>query len=148
MRSWLRARPRRSTLTSWPRMCHGNQRIQTFGPVYVDAPATPDITALGYHGWMDQDSLLGISRAISETASSRAALYLPQKLYATWDQQALRLAWSGANWQRDGDLFIYLDTKAGGAGAAYNPLPADAGQRRQAAGRRGGCLHRHAHAGR
>jgi hypothetical protein len=102
---------------------YGNQRVQTVGPVYVDAPATPDITAVGFHGWMDAGSLLGISRAISETASSRAALYLPQSLHATWDQQALRLAWSGANWQRDGDLFIYLDTKAGGTGTAYNPYP-------------------------
>ncbi len=44
-----------------------------------------------------------------------------QRLYATWNAEALRLAWTGANWHTDGDLFVYLDTQSGGSSVAYNP---------------------------
>ena len=39
----------------------------------------------------------------------------------TWDSQAIRLNWQGANWDYDGDLFIYLDTVTGGTVKAYRP---------------------------
>ena len=55
-------------------------------------------------------------------ADARAAAAC-SSFYATWDQQALRLAWTGANWNTDGDLFIYLDTGAGGADAVFRPYP-------------------------
>jgi hypothetical protein len=45
-----------------------------------------------------------------------------QKLHISWNANALRLAWSGANWNLDGDLFIYLDTAGGGAAALYDPF--------------------------
>jgi len=44
-----------------------------------------------------------------------------QRLYATWDPEALRLAWTGASWSSDGDLFVYLDTVEGGTNDLYNP---------------------------
>ena len=47
----------------------------------------------------------------------------PQQFYTSWKNDALRFAWTGANWDGDGDLFIYLDTGAGGSTALYNPFP-------------------------
>ena len=78
------------------------------------APETPDYIQLEaggapYSGWLDSGcSLLGIDHRGEQTLGGRG----PQQLYATWDQQALRLAWTGANWNNDGDLFIYLDTRS------------------------------------
>jgi len=40
---------------------------------------------------------------------------------ASWDQATLLLRWVGADWNIDGDLFIYLDTRSGGTTVAYNP---------------------------
>jgi hypothetical protein len=54
-------------------------------------------------------------------ANALAAYAHAQKLAATFDEQWLALAWTGANWEGDGDLFVYLDTQAGGALTAYNP---------------------------
>jgi sugar lactone lactonase YvrE len=34
----------------------------------------------------------------------------------------LRLAWQGANWDSDGNLFVYLDTQPGGTLHAYTPF--------------------------
>ncbi|MCX7671811.1 MAG: proprotein convertase P-domain-containing protein, partial [Anaerolineae bacterium] len=58
------------------------------------------------------------------SAPPRAALSAVQRFYVTWNSEALRLAWTGANWNTDGDLFIYLDTQPGGATTAYNPYGA------------------------
>jgi len=49
-----------------------------------------------------------------------------QRFYTTWDGDGLRLAWAGANWDTDGDLFVYLDTESGGASQAYDPYSTDA----------------------
>ena len=109
------------------RDAYGNTSWQEFGPVYVDSPLTPDYTPLDdpegtYHGWMEGGcSLLGTDRRLSRIASERAMLHGEQSLYATWDSRALRLAWNGANWSADGDLFIYLDTVPGGSAKAFNP---------------------------
>ncbi len=117
---------------------NGNQRLQTLGPVYVDAPGTPDlITDLGYHAWMNNGcTQIGADYEILRAAPANAALADAQRFYVSWDSQAMRFTWTGADWTRDGDLFIYLDTAAGGATAAYNPygsgptitLPAQGGQ--------------------
>lgn len=104
---------------------HGNQRWQGLGSVYVDGPRTPDFIQIGTgraidSGWLGSGcSLLGTDHRGEQTASARG----PQQLYATWDQQALRLAWTGANWNTDGDLFIYLDSGAGGATSVFTPYP-------------------------
>lgn len=111
---------------------YGNETRQSVGPVYMDAPTTPDFIAFDngagvpYHGWMGSDcALIGTDRRIFKKAPATAALREEQHLYATWDAQALRLAWTGANWDTDGDLFVYLDTIAGvGANEAYNPFAA------------------------
>lgn len=103
---------------------YGNQTWQTFGPVFVDSSSTPDYVPLSgaYHRWMDSGcSLIGVDHRVNQYAPNMAALNVAQQFYATWNSEALRLAWSGANWNTDGDLFIYLDTQPGGTGELYNP---------------------------
>ncbi len=116
----------------------GNQAWQSWGSIYVDSPHTPDYVVLDdldgiYHGWMESGcTLIGVDRRIERHAPDGAALSAEQKLYATWNtsaalsagSEALRLAWTGANWNTDGDLFIYLDTQGGGTSQVYNPYPA------------------------
>ncbi len=101
---------------------YGQQRWQSFGSLYVDGPNTPDyiwVDAGANDNWMDSGcTLVGIDRRMD--ASSQAGSYA-QSLHVTWNAEALRLAWSGADWRTDGDLFIYLDTLPGGATQAYDP---------------------------
>ena len=110
---------------------YGNQTVQTIGPVYADYVRTPDYIAMDgadglYRGWMDSGcSLIGRDARVSTQGQAHTTLREPQKLYATWDDTALRLAWTGADWEHDGDLFIYLDTIAGGTEKTYNPLDPD-----------------------
>ena len=113
---------------------HGNRDWQLFGPIVVDTPFTPDYIQINdpegtYHGWMEhQCSLIGVDRRINQHTSELETLHNEQRFYTTWDSSALRLAWTGANWNNDGDLFIYLDTQEGGTSALYNPYPASAGK--------------------
>jgi subtilisin-like proprotein convertase family protein len=114
---------------------YGLQRTQSIGPVYADSPLTPDFLDLFglrdpqgvYRGWMDSGcSQVGVARRVSRNAPAKSTLSAEQKLYATWNSEALRLTWTGANWNTDGDLFIYLDLRPGGAITAYNPYSATA----------------------
>ncbi len=111
---------------------YGQQSWQSSGPFYVDNPTTPDHTILEpgqqpYRGWMDSGcSLIGVDRRLSRQASPGAALSAEQALYASWDVEALRLTWTGANWDIDGDLFVYLDTRDGGTFTLFNPYEAPA----------------------
>ena len=124
---------------------YGNQTVQTFGPVYADYVRTPDYIAMDgvdgpYRGWMDSGcSLIGRDARVSTQGQAHTTLREPQKLYATWDTPSpsqgegwgggLRLAWTGADWDHDGDLFIYLDTITGGTEETYNPLDPDGDHR-------------------
>jgi uncharacterized repeat protein (TIGR01451 family) len=106
---------------------YGNRRQQTLGPIYVDAPTTPDITAMGYRGWMESGATqIGADREITKGPFQYSDIGVVQRFYLTWDDAALRMAWHGANWDHNGDLFIYLDTNSGGAAALYNPYTATA----------------------
>lgn len=106
---------------------YGQQTWQRLGPFYVDSPTTPDYTILEpgaqpYRGWMDSScSLVGVDRRLNRHASPGAALSNEQMLYVSWDVAALRLAWTGADWATDGDLFIYFDTRAGGSTTLFDP---------------------------
>jgi type II secretory pathway pseudopilin PulG/subtilisin-like proprotein convertase family protein len=107
---------------------YGNRQEQVEGPVYVDNPLTPDLLRtqqppdLLYHNWMDSGcTQMGRSRRVPDQAPTGASLYEDQDFYTTWDADALRLAWVGANWDAEGDLFVYFDTKPGGAERLFNP---------------------------
>jgi uncharacterized repeat protein (TIGR01451 family) len=102
----------------------GNTRVQAFGSIIVDGPLTPDYIAFspGAEGDLTGSSctLLGVDRRIAHRA--RLGRWIEQRLYGTWDHQALRLAWTGANWSGDGDLFLYLDTVPGGTNETFTPF--------------------------
>jgi hypothetical protein len=111
----------------------GNERWQSFGAVLVDGPLTPDLlqipaaatgqtTAGLYTGWMDSGcALMGTDdRTARRNPGSNKP---PQQFYATWDRQALRLAFNGAAWSGESDVFIYLDTDAGGTDSTFTPYP-------------------------
>ncbi|MGB9754378.1 LamG-like jellyroll fold domain-containing protein [Roseiflexus castenholzii] len=108
---------------------NGNQRIQTFGPIIYDTRLTPDaVSQTGSPlperaiatGWLDGPcALVGQNSALSRRASELAATRDAQRLYAGWDDRALRLAWRGAIWGANDDLYLYLDTATGGATAVY-----------------------------
>lgn len=112
---------------------NGNRRWESLGPVYVDAPGTPDlIDNLDYLGWTANGcTQVGASYDILYSAATGAALHEAQRLFMSWDSSNLRLTWSGANWNDSGDLQIYLDAGSGGAttpdgGAAFVlPFAAD-----------------------
>ncbi len=93
---------------------HGNARRETVGARLVDGPTTPDYIPLSADHWRSSGcTLLGVDR--------RAPWQGEQRLYATWGSQALRLSWTGASWNADGDLFVTLDTASGGTITAFNP---------------------------
>jgi len=88
------------------------------------ATATEELALLSaYTGWLDNGcSLVGTDRSLVRNAKVMQTLTGTQQLNMTWNEQALRFAWSGADFARDGDLFIYLDTRTdGGTVRAYNP---------------------------
>lgn len=98
-----------------------NEVVAKLPTVYVDSAVTPDYTLIPddgssiYRGWLNNacatlgsDSRAGTTQGI-------------QRFATTWDSQALRMNWQGADWNVDGDLFIYLDTISGGTVSAYRP---------------------------
>jgi subtilisin-like proprotein convertase family protein/type II secretory pathway pseudopilin PulG len=108
----------------------GNDQVDSWGPVYVDSPLTADYvqiqaSLLPYHSWMDSGcSNMGIDRRVKENAGDGVALDDPQNFYVSWDSGGLRLAWLGANWDYNGDLFIYMDdlTDPSTPLLAFNPF--------------------------
>ena len=105
----------------------GNTSLQsTSRPIYVDDVETPDRVSMDdfgspYRGWMGSGcTLIGVDGR--RARGPLAAVTEAQTLYASWSTEGLRLAWTGASWDADGDLFIYLDTRPGGAIRAYDPF--------------------------
>ncbi|MEM4308856.1 MAG: glucodextranase DOMON-like domain-containing protein [Thermoplasmata archaeon] len=71
-------------------------------PLHAATATTPNtITIDGSLTEWQADELMGISNE--------------KKLYLTWDAQALYIGWNGTDFGVDGDLFIYLNTTAGGS---------------------------------
>lgn len=113
----------------------GDANAFTFGPVYFDG-ATPasylnwDEFGPGQPYWLWQDAqsatgqfcnVLGQddrAALFSGGASARSGL---QTLYGTWNDQWLALHWNGVNLETQGDLHLYIDSKAGGSLYAYDP---------------------------
>lgn len=106
----------------------GNRTVQTTGAFYIDYRLTPAYTGEGesgtrYSDWLEEPcNLIGVDRRAATRNGSGQTLTPPvQRFYATADGSALDLAWTGADWDVDGDLFIYFDTTAGGSAEALNP---------------------------
>jgi hypothetical protein len=96
----------------------GNESVTPLGTIYVDSATTPDYTPIDstdpYRGFINRGcAALG--------TDSRSTVYGSQQFSTTWDEQAVRINWNGANWDADGDLFVYFDSTAGGTVNAYQP---------------------------
>ena len=104
----------------------GNDTTLPLPSIYVDGLNTPDYTFMNgqnppYRGFINSScTILG--------TDTRPANIGSQQFATTWDSQALRFNWQGADWNYDGDLFIYLDTKgpstdypSGGTYKTYRP---------------------------
>ena len=107
---------------------HGQQVWQRVGPVTVDAPRTPDYvtlrapTACRAAGWRAAARCWASTAACSVTRSTRHVERRPAPLRHLGRQwPGCGLAWTGANWSGDGDLFLYLDTGLGGTTTAFDP---------------------------
>lgn len=100
----------------------GNRRTVTAGPFYIDAPTTPDLTALTVRPTSDFTGS-GLSRLTTDAQAVRnnPALTQTQSVFATWDADAVRVAWQGFDLNTEGEAFFYFDTQAGGTRAALNP---------------------------
>ncbi|MGB0383516.1 MAG: LamG-like jellyroll fold domain-containing protein [Ardenticatenaceae bacterium] len=109
---------------------YNNQTTDTAGPFYADYVTTPVLNLWNewgepYQGWTANScNLIGTDSRLDEKASALASLNGEQNFYTAWNSEGLRLTWSGADWEQDGDLFIYLDSQAGGSENAYDPYPA------------------------
>lgn len=94
----------------------GNEGVTALPVVYIDSAVTPDYTQIDprndvYRGWLNNGcAALGTSNANGT-----------QRFATTWDSQNLRINWQGADWNVDGDLFIYIDSVAGGTITPYRP---------------------------
>ncbi|MFM7677835.1 MAG: proprotein convertase P-domain-containing protein, partial [Roseiflexaceae bacterium] len=97
-----------------------NSAVTRLPDVYADSALTPDYTLFDetspvYRGWLANGcTVLGVD----ERTIMR---YDGQQFATTWDSQAVRFHWQGANWDTDGDLFIYIDSKIGGTVKAFRP---------------------------
>lgn len=97
-----------------------NYAVTALPDVYIDSALTPDYTLFNdtesvYRGWLNNGC------AVMGTDERTIMRYDGQQFATTWDAQALRFNWQGANWDIDGDLFIYIDSKAGGTVTAFRP---------------------------
>ncbi len=109
----------------------GNRTTTTRGPIYVDYATTPTYISMEengttpYRSWAEAScSMVGMDNRIYARKNNLASLDDGQRFYATWNHDGLRMMWTGAQWETDGDLFIYLDTKEGGSSQLYDPYPA------------------------
>jgi hypothetical protein len=97
----------------------GNSALTPISTVFVDAPNTPDYTMIDpsgpvYRGFLNNGcAVLGKDERVWAKG--------PQQFAMTWDATSLRMNWQGADWDIDGDLFVYLDTLAGGTIQPYRP---------------------------
>lgn len=83
-------------------------------------------SSLANTGWLnDSCHLLGTDPRLADQQSRIASLNQSQRFYAMWDSSMLSLAWQGADWRSDGDLFLYFDTiPNNGSTQVFNPYSA------------------------
>jgi uncharacterized repeat protein (TIGR01451 family) len=102
---------------------NGNYAERVFGPFYHDTNTNNDYvgpTIAGgsdpYLGWMNN----GCTRLGYDKRSGGI-----QNFYATIDPNTIEYVWTGASWDSNGDLWLYMDSPnvADGGAIAYNPYP-------------------------
>jgi hypothetical protein len=96
-----------------------NDTYQPLSSVYIDKDTTPDYTLMDdspiYRGFLN-------TRCTILDTDTRATANGNQQFAVTWDSQAVRFNWQGADWNYNGNLFIYLDSIANaGTTKAYRP---------------------------
>ena len=97
-----------------------SNKVQT---IVVDGQVDTDLAAEEWHniGWE-----WGIFEFMDDfNRRGPAALvdwWDPQRQFVTWDGTNLYMGWSGAWWTLDGDLWIYLNTQAGGSNQPVSPV--------------------------
>ena len=113
------------------RDAYGNWGWRVIGPIHVDGATTPDLVtsvgttwaALGYRGWTESGCTLVGSNHVTSTASTPRTPALLRDVGRRGPAPPV----VGRQWDGDGDLFVYLATKPGGAADAYDPYGAEAG---------------------
>lgn len=136
--------PQRISVQLGRQDAYGNTRWQSAGPVIIDSRLTPDYVrspaltndflkgkAGGSELWMESGcTFLGVDARSQRKSTINTSLDNLQSFYTTWDADTLRFSWIGANWENDGDLFIYLDVsdavmpQTSGSNRAFDPYPA------------------------
>ncbi|MCX6015574.1 MAG: hypothetical protein NT020_08345, partial [Chloroflexales bacterium] len=96
-----------------------NDVYKPISSVYIDKDTTPDYTLMDdsplYRGFLN-------TRCTILDSDTRTSINGKQQFAVTWDSQAMRFNWQGADWNYAGDLFIYLDTiPNAGTTTAYRP---------------------------
>ena len=97
----------------------GNEGLTPLPRVYVDAPSTPDYTVMYSDEPIYREFVNNGCAVLGE--DSRSTSLGMQRFAFTWDNQAIRMNWQGADWDYEGELFIYLDTITGGTVQTYQP---------------------------
>jgi hypothetical protein len=96
---------------------YDNETVVTVGPVYVDYQLTPVYVGPlppTYQGWQQTAcNQVGADSRVADMALLNASLNEVQHLYAAWNAEGLRLAWTG-ELDRHCDLFVYARHQSGG----------------------------------
>ena len=84
----------------------GNSASREYGPLFVDDAVTPLLTGFdpSYEGWLTNGgTLLGVDQRRTLATFDAGTFNRPQAVHASWNSDALRLAWQGADWRTQGD---------------------------------------------
>ncbi len=98
----------------------GNETAVTIGPFLFDTAVTPDLIG-------DLDLLEWLASGGKQVGQEFNEQRGVQKLFAGWNEEALRLQWRGINVDDEGDLYFYLGT-GGGEGTTALLDPSGAAQ--------------------
>ncbi len=99
-------------------------RGQQRAPENKQAPPPPPKPLEGYAGWQESGCAeTGFQQQPPRNTRAHGAAnkQFTQHFYTTWDDNGLQLTWQGANWDSDGDLYIYFDMQEGGSNIAFDP---------------------------
>ncbi|MCK4256684.1 hypothetical protein KAX35_07330 [candidate division WOR-3 bacterium] len=98
-----------------------NQKYVEFTSTSINAGVTENYT-LSYNVTANTPSSWVMDTSTTDWFTSTELIDTrnSDELYMTWDHDELYTGYKGANWNTDGDLFVYIDSKSGGASKSYN----------------------------